>query len=86
MGLKVNYTKATTKDEAFNTMKSFVTPEFMGKLQVKTDFHFDDAQKIAKATGNGFTLVIQFLDSHCDVDLDLSLIFRPLKTKILEKI
>jgi hypothetical protein len=86
MGIKVNYKNVTNRDEAFTKIKSHITPEYIQKFQVKADVTYDDAKKIVKATGSGFTLTLSFLDTHCDVDLELSLILRALKSKILAKI
>lgn len=86
MAVKINYKQVTTKDEAFQKVKAFITPEYLEKFQMKIDLSFDEVKKVAKATGNGFTLLINFFDTHCEVDLDLSLLLRPLKSKILEKI
>ena len=86
MAVKINYKQVTTKDEAFQKVKAFITPEYLEKFQMKIDLNFDEVKKVAKATGNGFTLLISFFDDYCDVDLDLSLLLKPLKSKILEKI
>ncbi len=86
MGVKIDYKQVTNRDEAFQKTKAFFTPEYLEKLQVKFDLTFDEEKKVVKAAGSGFTLLISFFEKHCDVDLDLSLIFRPLKAKILEKI
>ena len=86
MGIKIDYKQVTNKDEAFEKVKAFITPEYLEKFQMKIDLNFDEANKIAKATGNGFTLIISFFESYCDVDLDLSFLLKPLKSKIIEKI
>ena len=86
MGLKIDYKNVTNKDEAFLKVKSLITPEYIQKFQVKADVVYDDSKKIVKATGSGFTLTLSFLDQCCDVDLELSLLLRALKSKILEKI
>lgn len=86
MGIKVNYNNVTTPDEAFSKIKSHITPEYIKKFQVKADVTYDEAKKIVKATGSGFTLTLSFFDTYCDVDLELSLLLRALKSKILAKI
>jgi hypothetical protein len=86
MGVKVHYKQVANKEDAFLKVKEFITPEYLEKFQMKIDLEFDDNQKIAKACGNGFTLIISFFDDYCDIDLDLSFLLRPLKSKILEKI
>ena len=86
MGIKVNYINVTKCDEAFFKIKSLITPEYIQKFQVKAAISYDETKKILKATGSGFTLTLSFFDTYCDIDLELSLILRALKSKILAKI
>lgn len=86
MGLKINYQNVTTADEAFKKVKAIITPAYIEKFQVKADVSYDDAVKKVVAKGSGFTLELCFLVDHCEVELDLSFLLRPLKNKILEKI
>jgi hypothetical protein len=86
MGIKIKYKNVTNSEEAFAKVKSLITPEYIQKFQVKADVMSDDVKKIVTAKGSGFTLSLSFLDTYCEVDLELSLILRALKSKILEKI
>ena len=86
MGLKINYKEVTSPDEAYAKVKAHITPEYIQKFQVKADVVCDDAKKCVKATGSGFTLTLNFYETYCDVDLELSIILRALKSKILAKI
>lgn len=86
MGIKIDYLNMKDSSEAYQKVKTLITPEYIEKFQVKADINYDDDKKIVKAKGAGFTLVLCFLDQHCDVDLDLSFLLKPLKSKILEKI
>lgn len=86
MGLKINYKNVKNQDEAFLKVKSLITPEYIQKFQVKAKVVCDEATKIITASGSGFTLKLSLNDTSCDVDLELSLILRALKSKILEKI
>lgn len=86
MGVKISYQKATNADDAFNKAKALITPEYIEKFQVKADIKYDDAAKKVTAKGSGFTLNLVFLQDHCDLDIDLSFLLKPLKGKILEKI
>ncbi len=86
MDFKVNYNKATNADEAFGIVKAYITPEFLNKFQVKVGVDYDLANKIVKATGSGFTLKLIFRETHCEADLDLSFLLKPLKGSIAEKI
>lgn len=86
MGLKIDYRQMTNSDEAFAKVKEIITPEYIQKFQVKADISYDDVKKTVMAKGSGFKLDLCFLEDHCDVDLDLSFLLRPLKSKILEAI
>lgn len=86
MGLKINYLNVTDADQAYTKVRSLITPEYIHKFQVKADINYDDVTRKVTAKGTGFTLVLSFLQDHCDLDLDLSFLLKPLKNKILEKI
>ncbi len=86
MSNRVNYKQVKSQDEAFQKVKAFITPEYLSKFQVKVELAFDEENKETVAKGQGFTLVIKFFDSYCDIDLDLSFLLRPLKSNILGKI
>ncbi len=86
MGLKIDYENLKTSEEAYQKVKTLITPEYIEKFQVKAEIKYDDANKKVSAKGSGFTLILCFYDQHCDVDLDLSFLLKPLKSKILEKV
>ncbi|AUN98180.1 hypothetical protein DOM21_10335 [Bacteriovorax stolpii] len=86
MSLKIDYNNLTNSADAYEKVKKLITPEYIEKFQVKADIKYDDAGKKVTAKGSGFTLELCFFDKHCDVDLDLSFLLKPLKGKILEKI
>lgn len=86
MGLKIQYLKMTNAEDAFAKARSVITPEYIEKFQVKTDINYDEPAKKVVAKGSGFTLVLSFLEDHCDLDIDLSFLLKPLKGKIMEKI
>lgn len=86
MGLKINYKNSTNRDEAYAKIKSHITPAYIEKFQVKANVVCDEDKKIVKASGSGFTLTLSFFDTYCDVDLELSLLLRALKSKIMTKI
>ncbi len=86
MGLKIDYKQLANADEAYAKVKTLITPAYIEKFQVKADVKYDDAKKLVTAKGSGFTLTLCFLEKACDVDLDLSFLLKPLKSKILGKI
>jgi aromatic ring hydroxylase len=86
MALKINYSASQSAEEAYAKVKEVVTPEYTQKFQVKADVAYDDAKKIIKSTGTGFTLTLSFHNTYCEADLDLSFLLKALKPKILSKI
>jgi hypothetical protein len=86
MALKIDYKTVNGRDAAYTKVKSVITPEYTQKFQVKADVAYDDIKKIIKSTGSGFTLTLCFFDTYCEADLELSIILRALKSKILTKI
>ncbi|MEA9358100.1 polyhydroxyalkanoic acid system family protein [Bacteriovorax sp. PP10] len=86
MSLKIDYKQITDADQAYAKVKELITPEYIAKFQVKADINYDDVKKQVTAKGSGFKLDLCFLEKHCEVDLDLSFLLKPLKGKILEKI
>ncbi len=86
MALKIEYKEITNADQAYNKIKSLITPEYIQKFQVKADIIYDDPGKKVTAKGSGFKLDLCFFEKHCELDLDLSFLLKPLKSKILEKI
>jgi hypothetical protein len=83
---KIEYKQVKSKDEAFLKMKGLMTPEYISKFQVKVELAFNEDKKEVTATGQGFKMTMKFFDTCCDIDLELSLLLRPLKSKILGKV
>jgi hypothetical protein len=85
MDLTVPYQKVTTADEAYKTAVELITPEYIAKWKIKADISYNEGAKCLKATGKGFTLELNFTDSEAQVKCDLSLMLRPFKKTVLEK-
>lgn len=86
MDLTIAYNKGQSKEEAYESVKSAITPETIEKFKVKADIIYKDESKQIVASGKGFDLNIDFLDGKALVKLNLSLILRPLKSTILASI
>lgn len=84
MDKKVPYKKASSKEEAYETVKSAITPETIEKFKVNANLDYRDAEKKISAKGKGFDLDIDFLDDGVELELSLSFMLKPFKTKILE--
>lgn len=86
MDASVNYVQSKDKSDAFGRAKAKITPDYVAKFQVKADIDYNEAAGIMTAKGKGFTLTLNFGDSAVAVNLDVSLLLRPLKGKIVDKI
>lgn len=84
MDLKINYNNCTDKDQAYQAVKSNITDETIAKFKVKAELKYDDAERSVCATGKGFELNITFLDDCAQLKLNLSLLYRAFKSKILD--
>lgn len=80
--MKVQYTKVSNKDEAYEAVRSKVNDEMMKKFKVKADITYNDSVKNINAKGKGFELNLNFLEDRVESDLSLSLLLRALKSKI----
>ncbi len=83
MDLKVPYVSVQKKEDAYNAAKKLV-PEALAKFGVKADVKQDDGACKLVAKGSGFEAQIQFVDGEAHVKVDLGLLLRPLKGKVLE--
>lgn len=83
MSLKISYQNATTKEEAFNSVKNSINAETLEKFKVSADVDADDISKTIRAKGTGFKLDMVFYDDAVEIDLDLSMMLKPFKGKVL---
>ena len=86
MDATVNYNQAKDKEDAFARAKARITPEYVAKFQVRAEIDYNENNGIMTAKGKGFTLTLDFGPSSVGVKLDVSLLLRPLKGKIVDKI
>lgn len=84
MDKAVSYQKCNNANEAYQEVKKAITPETIEKFKVSAELDYDDASRQVKASGKGFELMINFTDTEAQVQLSLSLMLRPFKSKILE--
>lgn len=86
MSINVNYTNAKDKEHAYQSVKEYITPATLEKWKVNADIKYDDSGRKINAKGKGFELIINFLDTQVQAELNLSLLLRPLKGKIEESL
>jgi hypothetical protein len=81
--MEINYTKANSKDEAYDLAVAQITDEYIAKFNVKADVSClkDDAK--IEAQGKGFTLTLTFKEKSVTIDLKLSFLLKPLKGKVM---
>ena len=82
----INYQTIDTPENAYRKISEIITDEYIANLKLSAKVEYDDNQLWIKGTGKGFKLTLQFLDEGCEIDLNLSFILRPLKSKLLSKI
>lgn len=85
MELKVPYTQIKDKKIGYEAAKKLI-PEVIAKFGVKADVKNDDANSTFVAKGSGFEAKIQFRDTEAIATIDLGLLLKPFKGKILETI
>ena len=83
MSLKLDYSQSRNAEEAYQRVKSNITPETIARYQVSADLQYIDEQKRILADGSGFNLSMEFFETYAEVRLDLSFLLKPLKGKIL---
>jgi len=85
MEIRVPYANITDKKDGYTQAKKLI-PEVIEKFGVKATLNNDDANTTLKAKGSGFEAKIEFKDKEAVVSVDLGLLLKPFKGKILETI
>lgn len=86
MDLSVKYKQLSTAQEAYQEALKQITPEYINKWNLKADVTCDEPSKSMVAKGKGFDLTLKFLESECQVTLNLSFLLKPFKSNVLEQI
>jgi hypothetical protein len=82
MNFKVPYKISEDAKEAFKVAKEKLDPNFLSQFKVNIKLSVDEDKLIIKGKAKGFSFSFQFLEQECFVEFSLSLILRPLKSKI----
>jgi len=80
----INFKIAKNKKEAFLIVKKNLTPKYLSQFKIEVELEYNAKKLEISACGNGFKLEIKFEDNYVSYALDLSLIYRPFKNKIVE--
>ena len=83
MDLKIPYAQVTDKSQAFEGTKKLL-PSLLNKFGVTAQVEADDVLFSLKAKGSGFEAQIHFHETEAEVRLNLGLLLKPFKGKILE--
>ncbi|OFZ26822.1 MAG: hypothetical protein A2381_06685 [Bdellovibrionales bacterium RIFOXYB1_FULL_37_110] len=79
----INFKIAKNKKEAFLIVKKNLTPKYLSQFKIEVELEYDFQNLEINAGGKGFKLEIKFEESYVSYALDLSLIYRPFKNKIV---
>jgi hypothetical protein len=80
--MNINYQKVKSSKEAFQIVKTSITPDSLKKYNVLAEFTYDEAKPRIVAEGKGFTLTMDFYDDSLTMDLDLSFMLKAFRGKI----
>ena len=83
MEIKVPFAQITDKKQGYEAAKKLI-PETIAKFNVKADIKHDDGAHSMVAKGSGFEAKIQFTDTEAIVNVELGMLLKPFKGKILE--
>jgi len=83
VALKLDYKKVEGRKEAYSLVKKNLKPTDWEEFGIKAQVDCQDRRREITAKGTGFTLFIHFADEMAELDLDLSLLLRPFKKRIL---
>lgn len=84
--MKIPYTKCKNAQEAYTEVQKNLTSDFLQKFNVNAQMQFDDQKKVITAKGSGFELNGHCQEDGVDLKLDLSLLLKPFKNKVLSYI
>lgn len=79
----VDYQKVKTAKDAYRTVKANLSDEYLSQFKIEYKLSYDAKNLTITAKGSGFTMLVVFESSCCQVECELSLLYRPFKKKIL---
>ena len=82
----ISYNKFQNAEIAYQKISEIITEDYIANFKLNTTVEYDDKTFQIKGSGKGFDLTLKFLEEGCEVHLNLSLLLRPLKSKVLSKI
>lgn len=85
MDLEIPYSHTSSKEEAYKVASEKITPDSLAQGKIRAELSFKENESIL-ATGKGFRVELHFKDLKVQVSCKLSLILRPFKGEILERV
>ena len=82
----ISYNKFQNAEVAYQKISEIITEDYIANFKLNATVEYDDKTFQIKGSGKGFDLTLKFLEKGCEVNLNLSFLLRPLKSKVLSKI
>ena len=79
----ISYNKFQNAEIAYQKISEIITEDYIANFKLNATVDYDDKAFQIKGSGKGFDLTLSFLEEGCEVNLNLSLLLRPLKSKML---
>lgn len=83
MDLKIPYVLVKSPKEAFKIVEDYLTKEGLSGIPVKPTFQFMPEKNLIIALGSGFKIRALFEPDFLAVNLELGLLYRAFKGKIM---
>jgi hypothetical protein len=77
------YSKAKNQQEAYNTGKTYITPELLAKYKIKAKVTHSDENYTICGDGKGFKLDLRFNENEVDINLKLSFFLKGFSSTIM---
>ncbi len=84
--LAIPYQRVQNGEEAYRAAKEEITPEYIAHLNFPVTIDYRPEEKLICASGKGVTLALQFGRRETRVTLELGLLYRPFRQKVLRAI
>lgn len=87
--LNLKYQHCTNADDAFQVVASTLEAskeKLVAQIKQKVQISYQQDTKQIFLLGSGFTLQVSFLPQQLEGDLELSLLLRPFRSKIIQAI
>jgi hypothetical protein len=83
MDLKIPYVAVKSPHQAFKIVEEFLKADGLSSIPVKPSFQFMPEKNLIIAEGSGFKISALFEPEYLAISVDLSLLYRAFKGKII---